>query len=109
MQSAQPGASSEDILAARDEIYARNGFSAGNSIRYTAHGIGIDSLEPPWAPGKHRTLMEGMVLSLHPDIFLTNEQVGKFGPISVGDSIQIGANGTTRMTYESEEWVVLDS
>ena len=109
MQSAQPGASSEDILTVRDEIYARNGFSAGNSIRYTAHGIGIDSLEPPWAPGKHRTLMEGMVLSLHPDVFLTDEQVGKFGPISVGDSIQIGANGTTRMTYESEKWVVLDS
>lgn len=108
IEAARPGASSEEILTARDRVYASHGFSAGDSIRYTAHGIGIDSLEPPWVPGKHRMLEEGMVLSLHPDIRLSDEQLAAYGPISVGDSIHIGSNGARRMTYEREEWVVLD-
>ncbi len=46
------GNSSEEILAARDRVYAKYGQSGKGAINYTAHGIGVDSLEPPWVPGK---------------------------------------------------------
>lgn len=108
MEAMRAGNSSDAILAARDRVYGAHGLTAAGSIRYTAHGIGIDSLEPPWAPGKERDLREGMVLSLHPDVALDRDQLAAFGPLSVGDSVRVGARGATRMTYQHEEWVVLD-
>ena len=102
-----PGVSSDEILAARDRVYTRYGLTAGDEVRYTAHGIGIDSLEPPWAPGRERKLQEGMVLSLHPNIQLTRSDVLRYGGVSVGDSVLVTGNGARRLTYETEEWVVL--
>ncbi len=104
----RPGASSDEILAARDRVYEKHGLTAGNEVRYSAHGIGIDSLEPPWAPGKERVLREGMVLSLHPNVELPPEDVPRYGAVSVGDSVVVTSTGARRMTYETEEWVVLD-
>jgi Xaa-Pro aminopeptidase len=103
-----PGASSDDILAARDRADARYGMSAGNDVRYSAHGIGIDSLEPPWAPGKERILREGMVLSLHPNVIVEEPLASLVGAVSVGDNVLVTADGGRRLTYEREEWVVLD-
>ena len=103
-----PGASSEDILAARDRTDAKYGRSAGNDVRYSAHGIGIDSLEPPWVPGKERVLREGMVLSLHPNVVVEESLAPLVGAVSVGDNVLVTADGGRRMTYEREEWIVLD-
>lgn len=104
----RPGAESTDILRARDEVYARHGLTAGEDIRYSAHGIGLDSLEPPWVPGKERELKPGMMLSLHPNLMLTGADAATYGPVSVGDNVLVTENGARRMTYQSEEWVVLD-
>ena len=105
----QPGVSSDEILAARDRVYLRYGLTAGEEVRYTAHGIGIDSLEPPWAPGRERTLQEGMVLSLHPNVQLTASEAERFGPVSVGDSVLVTQRGGRCLTYPAVEWVVLDA
>jgi Xaa-Pro aminopeptidase len=102
------GNSSEEILVARDRVYERVGRTAGGSRRYTAHGIGIDSLEPPWVPGKERTLREGMVVSLHPDIHLDERDTARFGAVSVGDNVLVTAAGPKRMTYDEETWIVLE-
>ena len=104
----RPGASSEEILAARDRVYARHGLTAEDSVLYSAHGIGIDSLEPPWVPGKHRELREGMVLSLHPDARLDDDLRAAAGLVSVGDNVLVAPGGGRRLTYETEEWVVLE-
>ncbi len=104
----KPGVSSNEILAARDRVYQRYGLTAGDEdVRYTAHGIGIDSLEPPWVPGTERALQEGMVLSLHPQIALPPSEVERYGGVSVGDSVLVTGNGARRLTYETEQWVVL--
>ena len=103
-----PGASSNDILAARDRTHAKHGRTAGNDVRYSAHGIGIDSLEPPWAPGKERILREGMVLSLHPNVVVEEPLASLVGAVSVGDSVLVTAGGGRRLTYEREEWIVLE-
>jgi ectoine hydrolase len=102
------GASSDDILVARDRADAKHGLSAGNDVRYSAHGIGIDSLEPPWVPGKERELRVGMVLSVHPNVQLEESLSRVVGPVSVGDSVLVTANGGRRLTYEREEWIVLE-
>ena len=104
----RPGASSEEILAARDHVYARHGLTAEGSVLYSAHGIGIDSLEPPWVPGKHRELREGMVLSLHPDARLDDATRARAGLVSVGDNVLVTPDGGRRLTYDVEEWVTLD-
>ena len=103
------GASSSDILSARDRVYDRHGLTAGEEVRYSAHGIGIDSLEPPWVPGKERVLREGMMLSLHPNVVLDDADAAVYGGVSVGDNILVTANGARRMTYDTEEWVTLDA
>jgi Xaa-Pro aminopeptidase len=104
----RPGASSEEILAARDRVHARHGLTAEGSVLYSAHGIGIDSLEPPWVPGKHRQLREGMVLSLHPDARLDDATLARAGLVSVGDNVLVTPDGGRRLTYDVEEWVILD-
>jgi Xaa-Pro aminopeptidase len=103
------GASSSDILSARDRVYDRHGLTAGEEVRYSAHGIGIDSLEPPWVPGKERVLREGMMLSLHPNVVLDDAAAGVYGGVSVGDNVLVTADGARRMTYDTEEWVTLDA
>jgi Xaa-Pro aminopeptidase len=106
----RPGASSQDIIVARDATHARHGLTAGDlDVRYSAHGIGIDSLEPPWVPGKERELRAGMVLSLHPNAVLDDVTQRLCGAVSVGDNVLVAAGGPRRMTYEREEWVVLDA
>jgi Xaa-Pro aminopeptidase len=104
----RPGASSEEILTARDRVYAKHDLTAEGSLLYSAHGIGIDSLEPPWVPGKHRELREGMVLSLHPDARLSDDLRAVAGLVSVGDNVVVTPDGGQRLTYEEEEWVVLE-
>jgi Xaa-Pro aminopeptidase len=103
------GASSSDIVSARDRVYGRHGLTAGEEVRYSAHGIGIDSLEPPWVPGKERMLREGMMLSLHPNVVLDDADAAVFGGVSVGDNVLVTAQGARRMTYDTEEWVTLDA
>lgn len=104
----RPGTSSEEILAARDRVYAKHGFTAEGSIVYSAHGIGIDSLEPPWVPGKERTLRENMVISLHPDVRVDEQTSKRVGLVSVGDNVLVTPDGGRRLSYTTEEWVVLE-
>ena len=108
LDAIRPGASSEDIIAARDRTLARHGMTAEGSVVYSSHGIGIDSLEPPWVPGKHRELRAGMMLSLHPDARLEPEQLRSAGGVSVGDNVLVTDDGARRMSYPTEEWVVLE-
>jgi len=94
VEAIRPGASSEDILTVRDAAYAARGFPPALSLRYSAHGIGLDSLEPPWVPGKARVLKEGMVLSLHPDIVIEDEHDRTLlGGISIADNVLVTADG----------------
>jgi Xaa-Pro aminopeptidase len=101
------GASSDEILRARDRVYAGHGLTAAGSIRYSAHGIGIDSLEPPWVPGKERELRAGMVVSLHPDVVVDEATAAVSGGVSVGDNVLVTHHGARRLSYETEEWIVL--
>lgn len=104
----RPGASSDDILRARDDAYAAVGLPPVGGIRYSAHGIGLDSLEPPWVPGKSRVLQQGMVLSLHPDIeFADPAARARLGGISIADNILVTATGAERLTDPEIEWVTL--
>jgi Xaa-Pro aminopeptidase len=103
------GASSEEILAARDRAYQKHGQSGAGIIAYTAHGIGVDSLEPPWVPGKERTLRENMVVNLHPSIAFADPAEGlALGGISIADNVLVTSGGGRRMTDQVDEWIVLE-
>jgi Xaa-Pro dipeptidase len=104
----RPGAHATDVLAARDAVYDRYGFPRPTAPRYTLHGIGIDSLEPPWAPGNDRVLAPGMVLSLHPDIVVSDPQLrARVGGITISDNILVTEDGPERMTDEAVPWIEL--
>ncbi len=104
------GESSETVAAARDAVYAKYGQSADGVLAYTAHGIGVDSLEPPWVPGKERIMEEGMMINLHPAIKFDDPEVGAaLGGISIADNVLVTADGGDRITDEVDEWIVLDS
>jgi ectoine hydrolase len=109
MEAIRPGTSSQAILDARDRVYARHGLNAGDDIRYSAHGIGLDSLEPPWVPGKERELKPGMMLSLHPNVVLDSAEAAVCGGVSVGDNVLVTADGARRMTYDVERWITLET
>lgn len=109
VESMKAGNSSDDILTARDRVYAKYGQNADGVLNYTAHGIGLDSLEPPWAPGKERTLLENMVVNLHPAIRFADPGQGlALGGISIADNILVGPDGGIRMTDPVNEWIVLE-
>lgn len=104
----RPGAPSTDILAARDAAYARHGMPPVDGLRYSAHGIGVDSLEPPWVPGKDRILEAGMVVSLHPDAVLEDAaDRALLGGISVADNVLVTPTGAVPLTDATVEWVIL--
>ena len=74
--------------------HARHGLTRRRSdVRYSAHGIGIDSLEPPWVPGKERELRAGMMLSLHPNAVARRRSRSAVGAVSVGDNVLVTAGG----------------
>lgn len=105
----KPGASSEDILAARDRVYRKYGQTAEGIVAYTAHGIGIDSLEPPWAPGKERVLRENMVINLHPSIRLDDpKDQAQLASIVIADNVHVTAGGGVRMTDQEDVWIELE-
>lgn len=102
------GAHAEDILTARDKTHARHGYPVVDGLRYAAHGIGVDSLEPPWVPGNDRILAPGMVLSLHPDIVVPDpNESARLSGISIADNILITDGHAERLTDKSIEWVAL--
>jgi Xaa-Pro aminopeptidase len=97
-----------EIAAARDRALAEHGYPPVPGLRYTAHGIGLDSLEPPWVPGKSRVLREGMVLSLHPDVAVEDPvEQALLGGVSIADNVLVTATGAERLTDPEIEWVVL--
>jgi Xaa-Pro aminopeptidase len=103
------GNSSEDILAARDRVYAAYGQDAEGIVAYTAHGIGVDSLEPPWAPGKERVLREDMVINLHPGIrFADPAEYANLGSVVIADNVRVTAAGGVRMTDQQDAWIELE-
>jgi Xaa-Pro aminopeptidase len=108
VEAIRPGAQAVDVLAARDEVYRAYGLPLPTALRYTLHGIGIDSLEPPWAPGNDRTLVPGMVLSLHPDIVVADAAVrAQVGGITISDNILVTEDGSLRLTDQEVPWVAL--
>jgi Xaa-Pro aminopeptidase len=109
VESIKAGNSSEDILAARDRVYAKYGQNADGILNYTAHGIGLDSLEPPWVPGKERVLKENMVINLHPAIQFADRSEGlALGGISIADNVLVGRDGGIRMTDAADKWITLE-
>lgn len=110
VEAMKAGESSETVLDARDRVYAAHGQNADGVLSYTAHGIGVDSLEPPWVPGKERIMQEGMMINLHPAIKFDDPETGAaLGGISIADNVLVTADGGDRITDQVDEWIVLDA
>jgi Xaa-Pro aminopeptidase len=109
VEAMKAGNSSDEVLAARDRVYAKHRQDASGIINYTAHGIGVDSLEPPWVPGKERTMQENMVINLHPNVRFADPKEGlALGGISIADNVLVGKGGGIRMTDTEDRWIVLE-
>ncbi len=104
------GGHSMDIVAARDRVNDKYGYGGRESVGYTAHGIGLDSLEPPWAPGKDRIMETDMVINLHPHLSFSDpaEALAVSG-ISLSDNIRVTPTGGERMTDWTDELVDLNA
>ncbi|MDH3190658.1 MAG: M24 family metallopeptidase [Acidimicrobiia bacterium] len=102
------GQSSTTVLDARDAVYKKYGQHADGVIAYTAHGIGVDSLEPPWVPGKDRIMQENMLINLHPAIKFDDPDEGlALGGISIADNVIVTKDGGVRTTDQEDHWIVL--
>jgi Xaa-Pro aminopeptidase len=104
VEQMKPGVASRDILATADAAYRRHGYSAAGPVGYHAHGIGLDSLEPPWVPGIDMTLEAGMVISLHPHIAPHDAGLPS---ISIEDNILMMPAGGERLTDPVNRWIEL--
>jgi hypothetical protein len=47
------------------------------------------------------------MISLHPNVVLEEADAAVYGVVSVGDNVLVTPGGARRMTYDTEEWVVL--
>lgn len=102
------GNTTDDIMAAMDAVHRRHGYDADGLISYAVHGIGLTADEPPYLPGDHLVLREGMVLSLHPHIRFkdTSEERGlpRSGPC---DNVLVTAAGGEPLTDRAWPWIAL--
>ena len=104
------GNSSTEVLAARDRVHRKYGQGGLDSVAYTAHGIGLDSHEPPWVPGKDRIMETDMVINLHPQIAFDDPAEGlAVGGICLSDNVRVTPDGGERLTYEEDILVDLDA
>nr|MDE0500030.1 M24 family metallopeptidase [bacterium] len=110
VQAMKAGESSDTVLDARDKCYESWGYPPAKSINsFTAHGIGVDSLEPPWIPGKERIMQENMIINTHPAVAIPDPEKGAMlGGISIADNVLVTADGPVRMVDQADEWIVLD-
>ena len=110
VQAMKAGESSNTVLDARDRVYEAWGYPSAKGINsYTAHGIGVDSLEPPWIPGKERIMQENMIINTHPAVRIDDPVKGSMlGGISIADNVLVTADGPVRMVDQVDEWIVLD-
>jgi Xaa-Pro aminopeptidase len=108
VEAMKTGQSSTAVLDARDAVYRKYGQHADGVIAYTAHGIGVDSLEPPWVPGKDRIMQENMLINLHPAIRFDDPEAGlALGGISIADNVIVTKDGGVRTTDQEDHWIVL--
>nr|MBA2601699.1 aminopeptidase P family protein [Actinomycetota bacterium] len=108
VEAMKPGESSTEIASARDSVYRNYRQTAEGLLAYTAHGIGVDSLEPPWVPGKDRILEQNMVINLHPAIrFEEPLEAQALSGIMISDNVLVSATGPRRLTDDTDEWIVL--
>ena len=98
------------MLAARDRVHRKYGQGGFDSVAYTAHGIGLDSHEVPWVPGKDREMKTNMVINLHPQITFDDPAEGlAVGGICLSDNVRVTPEGGERLTYDYDDLVDLDA
>ena len=104
------GHSSDEVLAARDRVNDKYGFGGRELVSYSAHGLGTDSLEPPWSPGKERIMETDMVINLHPhSTFSDPAAYQSVSALSLADNIRVTPTGGERLTYPEDELIDLDA
>ena len=97
-------------MAARDRVNDKYGYGGRELVSYTAHGLGLDSLEPPWSPGKERIMETDMVINLHPhSTFSDPAAYQSVSALSLADNVRVTPTGGERLTYEYDELVDLDA
>jgi Xaa-Pro dipeptidase len=109
VEAIKPGVASSEILSVANRAYRKHGFFAAGPtglgpVQFHAHGIGLDSEEPPLVPGLEVVFEPGMVLSLHPH--LGPEDPGR-PVIWINDNVLVTATGAERLSYPHTEWTVL--
>ena len=103
------GDSSDDVLAARDRVNDKYGLGGRELVSYSAHGLGTDSLEPPWSPGKERIMETDMIINLHPhSTFSDPAAYQSVSALSLADNIRVTPTGGERLTYAEDVLVNLD-
>jgi Xaa-Pro aminopeptidase len=108
MGAMKAGNTTDDIMAAMDAVYRRNGYDADGLISYAVHGIGLTADEPPYLPGDRLTLQAGMVLSLHPHVRFKDADEERALPRSGPcDNVLVTATGGEALTHSEWPWVEL--
>jgi Xaa-Pro aminopeptidase len=106
-QALKPGGSGGELLDAVGAVYRDYGFENAGIVTWTAHGTGLDVIEPPTVPGSHWQFEDGMVLSLHPAVRLTDDQKRAVGRIAVADNVLVTPEGGARLTDTPLQWTEL--
>lgn len=102
LNAIRPGALSEDIAAAADEVYAANGYET--SYR-TGRSIGVAYLEAPELKKGDKTVLQpGMTFAVDGGISVDGELGGR-----IGDSIVVTQDGFEFLTDYRRDLLVTDS
>lgn len=103
----RPGLSSDAVLEAKDKVCDGHDLPSQEIVTWSAHGIGLDVIERPIAPGLPESLAENMVLSLHPTIRLPDEAKPRIGRIAISDNVVVTESGGRRLSDSADQWVEL--
>ena len=104
-----PGVASSEIAVARDRALAAHGYPPVPGA--ALHGARARPRLARAAVGARegRLLQPGMVLSLHPDALIEDDDTrARLGGISIADNVLVTETGAERLTDPTIEWVELE-
>lgn len=102
--SLRPNVSAREVAAIAERAFIDDGWSDRHRVFWDANGIGLDVIEPPiLSADSDATLVDGVVINVHPAIAVGNSTIGFY----IRDNYVVSESGGKSLSGWAHSWQLL--